>query len=240
MSFLTRTWNNTPISRRATDGYVNATAMAKANGKEWHNYFQTDRATTYLEALSRNLEIQVTSLYFAKPGEGTWIHPRVAVDFARWISPEFAVWMDGWFMESFQQPITPALTAVENAERTVALLRDVALFFEEIGGMDDRDRLMFRDLGRNQLLKLTGGSMPQLTGGTDELTLSDAWLEVFGEAMPRGKGPAVGRIVAEMYREQFKEEPPTRTQYVDGAPRKVKSYVRNWLLSALESIKQYR
>ena len=30
---------------------------------------------------------------------GTWIHPRLAVDLARWLSPAFAVWMDGWFLE---------------------------------------------------------------------------------------------------------------------------------------------
>jgi len=103
----TRIWNGTPIARRAVDGYVNATAMAKANGKEWAHYFRTDRASTYIEALSRNCEIAVTGLYFAKPGDGTWIHPRLAVDFARWISPEFAVWMDGWFLESLAQGRQP-------------------------------------------------------------------------------------------------------------------------------------
>lgn len=100
-----KSWNGTPISRRTTDGYVNATAMAKASGKQWYDYFNTNRASTYLEALSRNLEIPVTSLYISKPGEGTWIHPRLAVDFARWISAEFAVWMDGWFMEEMTRPV---------------------------------------------------------------------------------------------------------------------------------------
>jgi hypothetical protein len=65
-----------------------------ASGKQWSHYRETDRATTYMEALSRNTEIRVTELYVAKPGEGTWIHPRLAVDFARWISADFAVWMD--------------------------------------------------------------------------------------------------------------------------------------------------
>ena len=54
-----RSWNNTPISRRTTDGYVNATAMAKANGKQWSHYRETERANTYIEALSRNTEIRV-------------------------------------------------------------------------------------------------------------------------------------------------------------------------------------
>ena len=52
MAFLdVRSYDGTPISRRTTDGYVNATAMCKANNKQWNDYFRTDRATQYLEAL---------------------------------------------------------------------------------------------------------------------------------------------------------------------------------------------
>jgi hypothetical protein len=41
MSALTeiRKWCDTPIERRYRDGFVNATFMCKANGKEWFNYF---------------------------------------------------------------------------------------------------------------------------------------------------------------------------------------------------------
>lgn len=35
--------------------------------------------------------------------QGTWVHPRLAVDLARWVSPQFAVWMDGWFLDVMQQ-----------------------------------------------------------------------------------------------------------------------------------------
>jgi hypothetical protein len=124
---VTRAWNGTPIARRTTDGYVNATAMAKASGKQWSNYRETDRATTYIEALSRNTEIRVTSLYISKPGEGTWIHPRLAVDFARWISADFAVWMDSWFLEEVgrvsqvQDTRIPALPSAHQADTEFAL-----------------------------------------------------------------------------------------------------------------------
>jgi hypothetical protein len=128
--FAIRSWNNTPISRRTTDGYVNATAMAKANGKEWAHYFRTDRATTYLEALSRNCEIAVTDLYIAKQGEGTWIHPRVAIDFARWISAEFAVWMDGWFLEELSKASAPAPAAALPAERILEVVERTVDIFE--------------------------------------------------------------------------------------------------------------
>ena len=105
---ITRAWNGTPIARRTTDGFVNATAMAKASGKQWSHYRETDRATAYMEALSRNTEIRVTDLYVAKPGEGTWIHPRLAVDFARWISADFAVWLDAWFLEELENKLQAA------------------------------------------------------------------------------------------------------------------------------------
>jgi hypothetical protein len=123
----TRAWNGTPIARRTTDGYVNATAMAKASGKEWAHYFRTDRATTYLEALSRNCQIAVTSLYAARPGEGTWIHPRLAVDFARWVNADFAVWMDTWFIEEIsgisrmRDTQVPALPPTHQADTEFAL-----------------------------------------------------------------------------------------------------------------------
>lgn len=65
---------------------------------------------TYLEALSRNTEIRVYDLVISKPGDGTWIHPRLAVDLARWISAEFAVWMAGWFLEELEGRASQART----------------------------------------------------------------------------------------------------------------------------------
>jgi hypothetical protein len=40
--------------------------------------------------------------------QGTWIHPRLAVDLARWVSPEFAVWMDGWFLDVMREQYSAA------------------------------------------------------------------------------------------------------------------------------------
>ena len=242
---VSRSWNGTPISRRTTDGYVNATAMAKASGKQWSHYRETDRASTYLEALSTNTGIRVAALYIAKPGEGTWIHPRLAVDFARWISAEFAVWMDEWFWQELEakasqvrdtQPVYPALSPLETAERTLALVRSITSLYCELGGIDERDQLLFKDIARNQLLKLTTGSVPALPSD-DEMTLSDAWMEVFQQVLPRTQYKSAGTLVANAYREDFGTEPPKRQQFVDGAPRQVKSYRRSWLVETLSKFK---
>jgi hypothetical protein len=81
---VTRTWNNTPISRRTADGYVNATAMCKANGKEWSNYYKSERTSQYLQALQGSLPngghlVQVIGTG-PNEGRGTYVHPRLAVD----------------------------------------------------------------------------------------------------------------------------------------------------------------
>lgn len=245
LSYSSRVWNHTPIQRRTTDGYVNATAMCKANGKQWSKYRETDRCQEYIDALTQTSDFGGLSPIETRAGNGggTWVHPQVAVDLARWISAPFAVWMDRWFLEelaakneSASAPVSQ-LDPVEKTERTLKIVRDMVTLFDELGGIDERDQILFKDIARNQVLKLTEGNVRSLPAAEEEMTLSDAWLEVMGEPLPRGKGPGVGRIVAAMYRENFAAEPPTRTQWVDGGPRKVKSYKRGWLMSTIETLR---
>ena len=61
-ALVSRSWNGTPISRRTTDGYVNATAMCKANGKRWKDYRESDRCQHYLDALESVAGISVHAL----------------------------------------------------------------------------------------------------------------------------------------------------------------------------------
>lgn len=120
-----RIWAGTAITRRQADGYVNATAMCQANGKRWNHYQENERTRAYVDALRQHLEWipenpnahispckespeLVVSIKGGTPDlQGTWIHPRLAIDLARWISPQFAVWMDGWFLESLNRPQQP-------------------------------------------------------------------------------------------------------------------------------------
>lgn len=108
-----RVWNGTRICRRDQDGFVNATAMCQANGKRLHNYTRCERTEAYVAALSADVGIPTSGIIDVRRGgtpstQGTWIHPRLAVDLARWISPQFAVWMDGWFLETLQAAYQPA------------------------------------------------------------------------------------------------------------------------------------
>jgi hypothetical protein len=96
-----RLYSNCAIERRKSDGFVNATAMATACGKLWGHYIQTQRAKDYIIALEQVL--QATRVVDSRWGghKGTWIHPRLALDFARWLNSAFAIWMDGWITDSY-------------------------------------------------------------------------------------------------------------------------------------------
>jgi hypothetical protein len=105
---VVRTWNDAPISRRDSDGYADATAMCQANGKRWHEYSSNQRTTEYIAALGESLNLPADQLVITTTSgpnhlRGTWVHPRLAVDLARWLSPQFAVFMDGWFLEQLKQ-----------------------------------------------------------------------------------------------------------------------------------------
>ena len=233
-ALISRRWNGTPISRRTSDGYVNATAMCKANNKRWSDYRESGRCQLYLDALESVAGISVHALVESRSGGagggGTWVHPQVAVDLARWISAPFAVWMDGWFLESVQQgqPTSVETTATPRLRETevIALVERSIGLFERLGGLEQRDELLFKDIVRSNVLTASSGLLPGAP--TDqELTLGDAWLEVFQQVLPRNQFCAAGKLVARAYREEFGEEPPRRHQFVDGAPRQVKSYRRS-------------
>lgn len=81
-------------------GYVNATQLCKVNNKRLANWTRLDSSKAYIDALSLDTHICVSRLLIELKGtpngdaslQGTWVHPEVAIDITRWISPEFAVW----------------------------------------------------------------------------------------------------------------------------------------------------
>lgn len=84
------------VGQRVADGYVNATAMCKAARRLWADYLRLKGTGEYLAELSGSMGIPIdllTQPIVTGPNElrGTWVHPRVAVHLAQWLSPRFAV-----------------------------------------------------------------------------------------------------------------------------------------------------
>lgn len=79
------------------DGWINATEAAARFGKEPAQWLRLPDAVRYLEALERTsgkITYVKASRARADRGGGTWIHPRLAVKFARWLDVDFEIWCD--------------------------------------------------------------------------------------------------------------------------------------------------
>jgi hypothetical protein len=90
-----------------TDGMrANATEMARPWGKLPADYLRLDSTMRYIEALRRRYGNSHNDFVEVKKGgvrQGTWMFQKLAVDFARWLSPDFAVAMDEFFIERMDQ-----------------------------------------------------------------------------------------------------------------------------------------
>jgi hypothetical protein len=89
------------VSQRQRDGYINATAMCKAAGKNYSDYARLNATIAFTSELVSVLGIPRTDLIQSLTGgtptlQGTWVHPQVAVNLAQWVSPKFAVLVTQW------------------------------------------------------------------------------------------------------------------------------------------------
>ena len=128
----TRTFNGLIIERQTCDGFFNGTSMCSAFKKSFKHYLRNNRTSEYLDALAaqsqvaqsqalsesalRNRKVDFATVRASLvqvqnggPNRGSWIHERVAVDLARWLSPDFAVWMDGWVLEGLGLSSEPSV-----------------------------------------------------------------------------------------------------------------------------------
>lgn len=81
--------------------YVNATEMAKPFGKFVANFLEKDSTKEYLEELNLIIGNPIIKLVDKQAGRygGTWMHEDVAMEFARWLSPKFAIWCNSKIKE---------------------------------------------------------------------------------------------------------------------------------------------
>ena len=107
-------FGNIPVSFR-DDGYLNATMIASHFGKLPKDYLKSEQTQQYISALAEKLSVRrkiltkENQVVIVKRGgieHGTWLHPKLAVHFARWLDPKFAVWCD----EQIEQILSGSLT----------------------------------------------------------------------------------------------------------------------------------
>ena len=109
-SIITVNYDNTPVFFHS-DAFINATEIAKKFSKTPKDYLRAKKTKEYIEAVRLNRLTEQNQLVTIIQGgeseeQGTWLHPYLAVDFARWLSADFAVWCD-MQIENILHPAEP-------------------------------------------------------------------------------------------------------------------------------------
>jgi KilA-N domain len=97
---IIKSYKGKNIRINSIDQYVCLTDMATAGGKLVNDWLRLNTTSAYLKAFELATGIPVATLLNVGEGTiGTWAHPKIAIRFAQWCSPEFAIQVDFWIDE---------------------------------------------------------------------------------------------------------------------------------------------
>lgn len=134
--------NSIHFERSKENVFVNATEMGKNFGKHVKHWFENPSTHEYIHALAKHkglyaigenptslntseLAKKYPSLLFVIKGglnqQGTWMHEDVALEFARWLSPGFAIWCN----DKIKELLTSGVATVNNDDDTIALAMSI-------------------------------------------------------------------------------------------------------------------
>jgi hypothetical protein len=107
MDMVTVYCNFRPISYRNSDGFFDAEKLCAASGtkKKLSDYKQSRHAIEYRHALSQSLSPYGDNNDTLSALEnGSWIHPRLAIDVAHWSSASLAVFVNNLIISILSAP----------------------------------------------------------------------------------------------------------------------------------------
>jgi len=114
---------------------VNATEMAKAFGKVPYEWLRLPETKRFLEALFNSgkslFEDDAIKTVRGGTNAGTWLHEDVALEFARWLSPAFAIWCNDRIKELLKYGMTATPEALERMITSPELVIGLATALKE-------------------------------------------------------------------------------------------------------------
>lgn len=115
-------YNGAPVTFQLGEAtMVNATEMAKPFGKrptDWLRFQQSQEFITELSKVRNHTLAEMVIVTKGGNNSGTWLHEDVALEFARWLSPQFAIWCNDRIKELMRHGITATPQTID------ALLND--------------------------------------------------------------------------------------------------------------------
>ena len=97
---------------------VNATEMARPFGKSATHWLRNQSAKEFINEYAALRNRNPLDLVMVVNGDngGTWMHEDVALEFARWLSPAFAIWCN----DRIKELMRTGVTTVSNDDEAIA------------------------------------------------------------------------------------------------------------------------
>lgn len=108
------------------DVMINATEMARPFGKRAGEWLRLPSTMNFLSALEAMGKSHRSNLVSTENGIGTWMHEDVALEFARWLSPMFAIWCNDRIKELVKFGFTATDSKIEQLISNPELLISLA------------------------------------------------------------------------------------------------------------------
>ena len=141
------------------DAFINATSIAKQFGKRPNDWLSLESTKEYIKclhaalfteiALPENLVVKENQLVKVQNGgtvesKGTWLHPKLAVNFARWLDVRFAVWCD----MQIDKLLKPVPNALRELPRTTITGMEAAQLKKSIEAACKTNKKLYSELYR--------------------------------------------------------------------------------------------
>ena len=124
-------FNGFKIRQRPSDGYIHATDMCKVGNKLFADYNRLKETKNFIKELDRSMGFPIDLIQSIKKGKnderGTWIHPRIAINLAQWISAEFAVKVTDWVQKFIEGDVSLITDAVKQREKVQNVSSSISL-----------------------------------------------------------------------------------------------------------------
>lgn len=179
---VTFNYEGTPISFNRGDAVmVNATEMAKPFGKrpvDWLNLPSTKEFIIELSNVRKSnisdFQPLITQQGSPVNGGGTWMHEDVAMEFARWLSPKFAIWCNDRIKELLQNGVVTAGNDDQTILNAITILQgriqqNQRIIQQQTLLIEQKDKEIEESRKENELLKFYKEQFDKITGNTHTL-----------------------------------------------------------------------
>ena len=189
-------FGNIAVSFRV-DGYLNATAIATHFGKQPRDYLKTEQTQQYIAVLADFLstktkilvkENQIVNVKNGGSERGTWLHPKLAIHFARWLDPKFAVWCDEQIEQIISGSLQPKLAQTTVADRTPLRQAVSALVGKCNIDYSSAYSMVHQRFGVESIEEIAADKLPDAVAYIHALTLHSG---LVGEVLEKQPAPAL-------------------------------------------------